>query len=214
MPALEKAYLEAIDGTAQRVEFAFNPKEFSITRTNKLKPEAQKGKDVPKVEFESGSGRQMSFELFFDGYEGKQNVRDAVQKLERLAMVDPSTEGADGVQRPPYVRFGWGREKLFKSFVKSLDVKYTMFTADGTPVRATAKVKLVEVPDEPGGQNPTSVGAPGLRSHMVLPGETLDLIAYRELGSANRWRHIAETNGLDDPWRLAPGQRLVIVPPE
>lgn len=212
--ALVKAYLEPIDGAGERVEFAFNPKEFSIKRTNKLKPEPQKGMDVPKIEFESGSGRQMRFELFFDGYEGKQNVRKAVEKLERLAMVDPSTEAMGSTARPPYVRFGWGREKLFKSIVKSIDVKYTMFLEDGMPVRATAKVQLVEVPDEPGGQNPTSAGAPGLRSHMVLPGETLDLIAHRELGSATEWKHIAETNGLDDPWRLVPGQRLVIVPPE
>ena len=70
------------------------------------------------------------------------------------------------------------------------------------------------MPPELGKQNPTSGGEPGLRSHLVLPGETLDLIAYRELGSAQHWRHIAERNGIDDPWALRPGQRLLVAPPE
>ena len=41
-----------------------------------------------------------------------------------------------------------------------------------------------------------------------------DLIAFRELGAAHHWRHIAESNGIDDPWALRPGQRLVVGPPE
>ena len=107
-----------------------------------------------------------------------------------------------------------GPERFFKGLIKSFAVKYKLFLDDGTPVRATADLTIVEVPDEPNGQNPTSAGATGLRSHTVLPGETLDLIAFRELGSARQWQHIAETNGIDDPWLLVAGSRLVIEPPE
>ena len=177
MPNPDKAYIEGVDGARTRVEFAFNPKEYTIAKRVKFKRTEQKGKDVPK-----------------------------------LVMVDSGTEGAAKKPRPQFVKFGWGNETLFKSLVSSVDVTYTMFHPDGRPARAKVKVSLEEVPDQPSGQNPTSGGERGLRSHMVLPGETLDLIAYRELGDAARWHHIAETNGLDDPWSLRPGQRLAIVP--
>ena len=212
--ALSKAYLEAVDGSRARVEFAFNPKELSVKRTNKLKQEEQKGKDAPKVEYESGSGRQLTFQAFFDTYERRTSVNEYLGLLEGLATVDSETEGEDKTSRPPYVIFAWGRERFFKGLIKSFSVKYTMFLEDGTPARATADLTIVEVPDEPDAQNPTSAGASGLRSHTVLPGETLDLIAFRELGSAGQWQHIAETNGIDDPWLLPAGSRHVIAPPE
>ena len=212
MPALEKAYLEGVDGSALRVEFAFNPKEYTITRTVKVKRTEQKGKDVPQLEFEAGKGRKMTFELFVDEYESDGNVQDFVGRLEQLAAVDRSTEGAAKKPRPQFVRFGWGQETLFKSIITSLKTTYTLFHPDGRPARAKVKVALEEVPDEPSGQNPTSGGEPGHRSHLVLPGETLDLIAYRELGDARHWKHVADTNGIDDPWSLHAGQRLVIAP--
>lgn len=215
MATLVKAYIQAVDGSSAQVEFQYNPKELSIKRSNKLKQEEQKGKDAPKVEFESGSGRQLSLQAFFDTYERGENVvKKYIEPLEGLATVDKKTEGEDKTARPPYVILAWGREKFFKGLIKSLGIKYTMFLPDGTPVRATADLNIVEVPDEPEGQNPSSIGTTGLSSHTVLPGETLDLIAFRELGSARQWQHIAETNGIDDPWALVPGSRLVIAPPE
>jgi nucleoid-associated protein YgaU len=215
MATLMKAQLIAVDGSRAEVEFAFNPKELSIKRSNKLKQEEQKGKDAPKVEFESGSGQQLSFQAFFDTYENRENVwLKHIQPLEKLARVDKDTEGADKTSRPPHVLFVWGRQTYIKGFIKSLSVKFTMFLPDGTPARATADLTIVEVPDEPDSQNPSSIGTTGLRSHTVLPGETLDLIAFRELGSARQWQHLAETNGIDDPWALVPGSRLVIAPPE
>jgi nucleoid-associated protein YgaU len=212
MPNPDKAYIEGVDGAKTRVEFAFNPKEYTVAKRVKFKRTEQKGKDVPKLEFESGEGRKLSFEIFVDEYESDGNAKDFVAKLEKLVMVDSGTEGAAKKPRPQFVKFGWGNETLFKSLVSSVDVTYTMFHSDGRPARAKIKVSLEEVPDSPAGQNPTSGGERGLRSHTVLPGETLDLIAYRELGDAARWHHIAETNGLDDPWALRPGQRLAIVP--
>ena len=208
----EKAYLEGVDGAGTRVEFAFNPKEYKVTKKLKFKRKEQKGKDVPALEFESGEGRKLSFEIFVDEYESDRNARDFVDQLEQLVLVDSGTEGAAKKPRPQFVRFGWGHETLFKSIVSSIDVTYTMFHPDGRPARAKIKVSLEEVPDAPAGQNPTSGGERGLRSHTVLPGETLDLIASRELGSARHWKRIAETNGIDDPWALRPGQRLAIAP--
>ena len=49
--------------------------------------------------------------------------------------------------------------------ITQLSQRYTLFTAEGTPERATVQVTLLEVPREAarnasGGQNPTSSGTP------------------------------------------------------
>ena len=69
-----------------------------------------------------------------------------------------------------------------------------------------------ETPASAENQNPTSGGRPGRRTHVVTTGETLPSIAYAEYKEAGRWRAIAIENGIDDPFRLAPGTALLIPP--
>jgi nucleoid-associated protein YgaU len=46
--------------------------------------------------------------------------------------------------------------------------------------------------------------------HELVAGDTLAGIAYVEYGNPNLWRAVAELNGIDDPMRLRPGQRLML----
>jgi nucleoid-associated protein YgaU len=62
------------------------------------------------------------------------------------------------------------------------------------------------------GQNPTSGAREGYAVHVVKEGETIDWIAFTAYGTSTAWRHLAAGNDLDDPGRLQPGQRLLIVP--
>jgi nucleoid-associated protein YgaU len=48
----------------------------------------------------------------------------------------------------------------------------------------------------------------GAKSYVVADGDTLSTIAKRLLGSAARWKEIAELNGIEDPTRLRVGRRL------
>ena len=46
----------------------------------------------------------------------------------------------------------------------------------------------------------------------VLRGDTLQSIAFAEYDDPAEWRRIADSNGIDDPSDLRPGQRLLIPP--
>ena len=214
MVALMKGYIQALDGPRTMVEFPVQPERTVVQAQQQAEARTPEGQRRPEARIRIGSGTDLTLELFFDTFESGRNGRkEYVEKLEKLSMVDDSTEGSDNTKRPPYVLFGWGKEVQFKSMIKSITTKYTMFHPDGVPARATVQIQLTEAPDEKGSQNPSSLGAGVVSSHTVMPGETLDLIAYRELGEASLWKHIAETNSIDDPWRLVPGERLVIAEP-
>src|SRR6185503_17372824 len=106
----------------------------------------------------------------------------------QLMVVDDGNKKDSGKARPPRVEFHWANgPSPFPAVIKSLNVTYTMFHSDGRPARATVAVTLQEVSKIAKAQNPTSMGHAGMRSHRVVAGETLDLIAYQELGSAERW---------------------------
>jgi nucleoid-associated protein YgaU len=135
-----------------------------------------------------------------------------VQTLLSLCEVSPSSKSG-GQPEPPIILLTWGSGGYpFECFCDSVNVKYTFFDADGTPLRATVSLSLSEVPPTPDGQNPTSGGVAGRRSHLVTAGDSLQSIAYKEYGRPALWRALAGANDIDDPMRLTPGTRLLIPP--
>jgi nucleoid-associated protein YgaU len=155
----------------------------------------------------------VSVEMFLDKSEGGE-VKSTVDKL--LAAVLPA-KGTDDKQKPvaPYVSLGWGKITYVScAVVNSVSAKYTRFDADGQPIRAVVTVTLQEVLPNVVRQNPTS-GAKGAQSsHLVLAGDCLASIATSQYGDPNNWRAIADANGIDDPFRLRPGRRLLVPTPQ
>ena len=99
----------------------------------------------------------------------------------------------------------------FVGYIKSVSAKYTLFSPDGTPLRAVCTVALEELANEPKKQNPTSGGLQPRHAHTLREGDSLAAIAYREYGNPAHWRALAEVNGIDDPLRLRPGH-VVLIP--
>ncbi len=69
---------------------------------------------------------------------------------------------------------------------------------------------MTEHIDTPGRQNPTSGGPAGRRTRVVVEGDNLQLLSYREYGTSSYWRAVAEANGIDDPLSVRPGARLLM----
>jgi len=207
------------------IEFMFNPTEYTISKSNTWRTEANKGRNVPKYEFVSGEPRQLQIELFFDSYmtrSGSQpkDLRLVLNKLFNFMLVDTSaqTRGKHSrMSRPPKCRLEWGqhtRDLAFECYITNCTTKYTMFDQQGIPIRATATLTLKEARDSEARlpTNPTSLGEPGRRVWTVAEGDRLDWIAYQEYGDAGEWRRIAEANHLANPLALRPGMILAIPP--
>jgi nucleoid-associated protein YgaU len=125
-------------------------------------------------------------------------------------------KGTDDKQKPvaPYVALGWGKVTYVScAVVNSVSAKYTRFDADGQAIRAVVTVTLQEVLPSIVKQNPTSGASGAQSSHLVLAGDCLASISTSEYGDPNSWRAIADANGIDDPFRLRPGKRLLVPTP-
>jgi nucleoid-associated protein YgaU len=164
--------------------------------------------------FANGQPATMTVQLFFDTYEAKTDVREYTDKIAALMEVKIKDEGKGKKLRPPQIKFHWGPSWSFKAVITQMNQNFTLFQKDGTPVRAIVDLTLQQVADDKAkpGQNPTSGGDAGRRTHLVAAGETLDLIASQELGDSALWRSIADLNRLHDPLKLKPGSLLVLEP--
>lgn len=215
---LARAEIRVVDGkkAGNAVACMFRPKEYTITKQNSWQPGEAKGKDVPQLEFKGGGASSLTMELFFDTYESGNDVRTKYTNAiwELMGIDDTLTDKINKKGRPPLVQFEWGPVISFKAVIANITQKFTMFKADGTPVRATLNVTFQEA-EKSGSypfQNPTTSSTPGYKVRIIKEGESLDWIAHEEYGDSTLWRFIAETNKLENPMKLSPGQKLSIAP--
>jgi phage tail-like protein len=110
---------------------------------------------------------------------------------------------------PPKVQFIWGAF-MFQGAVTSCSMKINVLSEMGIPQRATVSLTIQEYLSSLPGTNPTSGASGATRTHTVVAGDTLASIAFTAYGHADRWRRIAELNGIDDPMRLRPGTTLLL----
>jgi hypothetical protein len=123
------------------------------------------------------------------------------------------TADAAGVPAAGATANGNQRRNAFKCIVESVKQKFTLFSPEGVPLRATLTVTLREYRtlDEQFKQlNPTSPDR--THSHVIQSSDTLAGIAARFYQRSGEWRSIAAANGIADPRRLTPGAFLTIPP--
>jgi len=209
----EKAYL--MTETDKKIPFLFNPNELSFSKSNSWEKATAAGNSAPKLDFSSGGSVTFSLKIEFDTTDTGKPVSDHTDKLYELMLADPSLKGTKedrNMGRPPWVQFHWGKLRSHKAVVESLSIEFTYFASDGTPLRAMCNLSLKQYEDEGklAPQNPTSGTPAPHKVRRVSPGEYLYTISEEQYGSSNRWRAIADANGVDDPLALPAGRTLVI----
>jgi hypothetical protein len=214
--SLVKAAIINRDTGGPPIECMFNPKEYTFAKQNTWNKGEKAGENTSDLTFSSGGSTKLTLQLFFDTYEAKEDVRKKhTSAIWNLMRVDESLRDfapRTGKGRPPMVRFQWGNTWSFDAVITSISQKFTLFLADGTPVRATLDVSFEQIKDEQlyPRQNPTSGGVGGERIWTVRHGDTLAGIAYHHYGDTQQWRRIADANRLTRVRRLTPGLVLVI----
>ncbi len=208
-----KAFIEPERG--ETIECLFNPAEFTIAKSNQWSEVKAPGRNTPKLTFAQGQAGTITMELTLDTTATGEPVTKYTSALLALMKIDaelPDSNNKTNSARPPYCVFHWGSFHSFKAIIQSLNIRFTYFAGDGTPLRAKAQVSFKQFEDEEayGPQNPTS-GTPETHTvHCVSAGETLDRIAAVRYGDPGRWRLLAEANDVVDPLELEPGTPLVV----
>ncbi len=234
MPGLQMAQFQRLkpngtaDGPPLRVQY--NPTEYTLNKGAQIAEVPIPGLDSPILQFVRGQTETLTLDLFFDTTEAGMGanatpVTGKTDPFYRLIKIDSASHA------PPILLFTWGGKEFpghrsygqqgsqsrygFKCLVESVRQRYTLFSPDGIPLRATLTVTLREyktLAEQIRELNLQS--ADHTKAHVVQQGDTLSRIAWEAYGDATAWRRVAEFNGLDDPLELKPGMVLEIPPGE
>jgi hypothetical protein len=194
------------------LDFQFNPKEVSITKSAKWERKPTKDKKAGPPEYSGADPCKMTLELFFDAT-AKKGV-DVVKSVDKLfACCVPYKDKFDKNETPMprLVVFSWGNVRSFAGYISQVQAKYTRFSSNGVPIRAVCTVNLEEIDVTPDPmQNPTSGALWADDVHTMVAGDSLALVAYQEYGDPQLWRQLATYNKIDDPMRIRDGTQVML----
>jgi nucleoid-associated protein YgaU len=212
---LEKLTLRVETGENQfdkEIIALFNPNQITIQKSAKWSLAPKPESDTAKTQFTYGEPATLTMELFFNTYEAETDVRDYTKEIFHLTTVEEHGK----LHRPPLCKLEWGKFNISDTFqcewvLQSLNQKFTLFLADGTPVRATLNCTFKQWRgDEVEEKLLDKQSADVAKKRTVRQGDSLSSLAGEEYNDPTLWRPIAEENEIDDPFNLEPGRVLAI----
>jgi nucleoid-associated protein YgaU len=202
------------------VIFSFNPKSIKFSRSANTTNNANSTNGPRDATVKQTQARTVTFTAYLEGPQ-TQTMGSILQdmmlpfggKLGALVAMAAKALGVN-ITKPPHLMFIWGSLTM-DVIMTRCDLNYTRFhLMSGMPLRAEAALVLQEkmtLFDQL--TNPTSGGLPGREERVVNAQENLVTIATSSYGGPAYWRQIAETNKVDDPFRVKPGSVLYLPSP-
>ncbi|MGW7542612.1 CIS tube protein [Streptomyces sp. NPDC054770] len=195
------------------ITFQFNPNQLELTRSaGWVSHQSRSAEEVAAPEFTGVLPRRLAVELFLDSSAAHDpSVASGTERL--LSWCAPTARSIEAkAPCAPWVKFSWGSftDVAFFGYLEDVSVTYTLFDANGSPLRATCGVRLTEAGNPTPRQNPTSGSLTGRRVHRLAAGDSLELLAHQEYGDPTVWRLIAEANGIEDPLLLSVGTEILV----
>lgn len=206
---MQKATIKVLKGWKKKpkkkkeIKVLFNPPEYTLSKSNEFANINIPGLESPLLQFTRGGLQTLTVDLFFDTYEKNEDVRNYTNDVVALMEID------EDLHAPPVCQFTWGKGVSFTSVVTQISKKFTMFNAEGIPVRATFSVTFSEYKTEAQLKKPTS-SPDRTKVYMLKQGDSLWAIAKEEYGDPAKWRAIADANDIDNPRELPIGVEIKI----
>ena len=207
---------------------SFNPTEYTLSKNAQFAEHPIPGLDSPILQFVRGQAETVSLDLFFDTSDDGMGanatpVTTKTDKFYRLVKMSGSAHA------PPICLFTWGtgfagsslgrewasqgREHGLKCVIESLRQRFSLFSSEGVPLRATLTVGLKEYKTvQEQVQRINLQSADQTHSYTLCQGETLTDVANAVYGDPTAWRPIADRNSVTDPLAVAAGSILEIPP--
>ena len=205
-------------------EAMYNPEEFS----QKYEIEYAKNQGINStnkvVNYSRSKPRELNFKLVLDGtgvdqfgifnFKTQKTVSDRVKEF-----IDLTFSMNGDIHEPNYLVVEWGGKEdgglIFSCRLGSVDVQYTSFNRDGSPLRAVLDATFISDQDVKKRIAQDNKKSPDLtHSRLVKSGDTLPLLCKEIYGKSSYYLFVAKENKLNNFRKLTPGQMLYFPPLE
>jgi nucleoid-associated protein YgaU len=195
-----------------------NPEKVSFKYQIELEEQQGKGTSGTQPRFGKTKPEELTFQFLFDATgavplpDGASAISDEGVETRISAFKRVVLQYNGEEHKPNNLKLIWGR-LLFKCVLNELNLEYTLFRADGTPLRASATAKFVGyVEDELRVATERRESPDITHLRVIRDGEKLQDHVVSIYGDAALYLEVARANRLVNFRRLKTGQPLVFPP--
>jgi hypothetical protein len=197
--------------SASPYAFMINPDTIKIQKSIEYNEQQAPATSSASQKYKSTPSDKLSFEIVIDctGIVDAKRV-DMAQEIEALETIIYTYNGK--IHRPNFVKVQWGQNITFNGVLDSIDISYTLFKPDGSPLRAKISLafsqyispKSVTMIDAP--QSPDLTHIVNVTEGMSLPQLCLQTwdddslyIQVAQFNNLNKFRNLKGINKLIFP---------------
>lgn len=136
------------------------------------------------------------------------NMQEEIDTLEKIVYTYNGK-----IHRPNFVKLLWGKTFTFKCVLNSLDISYTLFKPDGSPLRAKLSLSFSEYISPSTVKKLDKQESPDVtHMHQMTDGENLPQVCHKIWSDAHYYIEAAKYNRLNKFRNIKGGKDLYFPP--
>lgn len=187
----------------------FNPESFTVNNQIQYDNSQPPGSTGSDLRFIGVAPRTFQFEFLVDGTGAIGEKREVFADIQLFKY----TTGFVGeIHRTSYVTIAWGTF-VATCVLTRMDVQYTLFRPDGTPLRAAISASFQEHTANELQQLISNFTSPDLtHRRLVKSGDKLPLMCYNIYKDPKHYLEVAKANELDTIMNIEEGTSIAFPP--
>jgi len=193
-----------------------NPETF--TKTSHIELDTSRGHGQPGTDprYKSTAPEELKIEFILDGTKTMEGYLDSLKTMEVSDQIQAFTDCVqfDGkIHRPRFLIVRWGSEVKFPCVLSHLEINYSLFKANGDPLRAKISASFIKYETEAAIFAANHISSPDLTHQRIARGgDRLDLLTYEIYDDSAYFLQVARANDLTSPRNLKAGTALFFPP--
>ena len=196
-------------------ECMFNPDTYTVEHTTSFNTQQPANGNGGDPRYNGSEPGRFSLEFILDGtgVSSDLEIPIAIPVPVQVLLFNAVTLDISGdIHRPNYLIVQWGTFIRDCVLVNSR-ITYTLFDSNGIPLRAKVNATFLERTDSKLNQIASMFSSPDLtHSKLVLDGDILPLMVYREYKTQDYYLQVAAANRLKNFRKLVPGTTINLPP--
>lgn len=193
-----------------------NPEQFSQQFKVKLDSKVAPGKQGAEGKFMLSEPEELKLDFIFDGtdtiYGYSHPGKSVPQQIQEFMQVVYVLSG--DIHQPRFLKI-MGLGVNFPCMLSDLQLNYTLFKHDGTPLRAKVSATFLSYKEVQRQVNESGKSSPDLTHfRQVMDGDTLPSMVFNIYSDCKYYLEVARVNGLTNFRKLVTGQGILFPPLE
>ena len=214
----DRNYTASSEDVSRRFIIPINPESF--TKNYKIEVDQRRGHGNQGTDprFKSTVPEQLRLEFILDGtgtLEGYKYIADDKKEVkDQLQAFLSSVYDFEGeIHRPRFLKLFWGEDMKFPCILSNLDITYSLFNPDGTPLRVKINATFLNYLAQQARTAKERQSSPDLTHYRKgTAGDRLDLLTHKIYNDSKYFLQVAKANGLTSLSNLQPGIDLYFPP--